>query len=55
MHPLAAVTRARLGPLLVAYRAVASARLSTSDPDRAAAEIDGYRPVLALLGIAGLT
>ena len=55
VHPLAAVTLARLGPLLVAYRAVASARLSTSDPDRAAAEIDGYRPVLALLGIAGLT
>jgi hypothetical protein len=39
----------------VAYRAVASARLSTSDPDRAAAEIDGYRPVLTLLGITGLT
>lgn len=39
----------------VAYRTVASARLSPGAPDRVAAEIDGYRPVLALLGVSGLT
>jgi uncharacterized protein (TIGR02569 family) len=39
----------------VAYRAVAATRLRQNAPDRAAAEIDGYRPVLALLGISSLT
>ena len=39
----------------IAYRVVASARLSPGDPDRVAAEIDGYRPVLALLADDGLT
>ena len=37
----------------VAYRAVAAARLWQSAPARAAAEIDGYRPVLALLAAGG--
>jgi hypothetical protein len=35
----------------VAFRVVASARLSPQDPDRVAAEIEGYRPVLALLAL----
>ncbi len=36
----------------VTYRAVASALLSPSTPDRVAAEISGYDPVLELLGIS---
>ena len=35
----------------VAYRAVAASRLWPTAPGRVAAEIDGYRPVVALLGV----
>jgi hypothetical protein len=39
----------------IAYRVIASARLRPDAPDGVAAEIAGYDPVLALLGISSLT
>jgi hypothetical protein len=45
----------RLLARAIAFRVIALARLWPDAPDRVAAEIAGYGPVLALLGVSSLT